>query len=118
MKRNEYVNVKLAPHEPSAAEQDNEAAEFYFDDEPLENILYGINGDGASVANLFPPDYSYLRKLETACGENEMVEIVATISELEESNVVLSLETCERIADLMTSIFPYYPDPVMTEDPF
>lgn len=106
----------LLSDQAAANKMDDKTAELYFDDEPLENVLYQKDAGSASCANLFLPSRRHIKNLEKACIGRNLPEIISAISELETNRIEISVETYKRIADLMAYVFPYYPNPIMSED--
>jgi tetratricopeptide (TPR) repeat protein len=98
------------------AENTNDPKEFLFDDEPLENILYGADLKGPSPANLFLPAWKNVRKILTACKEEKLTDIISAASELANSDIRISGEMCYQISEAIGRFFPYYPNPVMKQD--
>jgi tetratricopeptide (TPR) repeat protein len=98
------------------ADSAGDPKEFLFDDEPLENILYGAELKGPSPANLFLPAWKNVQKILTACKEEKITDIISTASELAGSDILLSQEMCYRISEAIGRFFPYYPNPVMKHD--
>ena len=93
-----------------------ESDAFYFDDEPLDRILYGKDGESPSQANLFLPGRRLLRKLNSIDGERKIAEIIIIAAEMARDDVLLSLETCREAADILGKVFPYYPCPAIKEN--
>jgi tetratricopeptide (TPR) repeat protein len=93
-----------------------EPTEFHFDDEPLDNILYGAELNEPSPANLFLPAWKNVRKILTACKAGNVTDIISAASELAGSDILLSGEMCYGISEAIGQLFPYYPNPVMKQD--
>ena len=89
---------------------------FYFDDEPLERILYGKDQGGPSTANYFLPTRIQLQNLIIACREKQIPGVIAAASEFEWTNMPLSAEVCHWIINEFCHFFPYLPNPVMKHD--
>ncbi len=95
---------------------DNEEAEFYFDDEPLERILYGTDLHGPSSAHLYLTGRKYVQKIITACREERVSDVISAAFELAGSGIAVSTEMHYKIAEAIGGFFPYYPNPVMKYD--
>ncbi|MBC8459568.1 MAG: tetratricopeptide repeat protein [Deltaproteobacteria bacterium] len=105
----DLLGVKDCPGE-------TQEGEFYFDDEPIERILYGAALRGPSPANLFLPAWKNVRGILTACKEGNVTDIISAASELAGSDILFSGEMCYRISEAIGQFFPYYPNPVMKQD--
>ena len=90
--------------------------EVFFDDEPLERILYGQDLPGPTRANLFYPASEYLRKILQAHQDGKMKELLENASELAGREHLMSLGMCFKLARIMRGIVPDYPNPILTYD--
>jgi len=95
---------------------DKQNQEFYFDDEPLERILYGAELNGPSPANLYAPSHKYVQKIITSCREQNLADLISALSALAEVGLLISIETCHQLVEAIGKLFPYYPNPVVIHD--
>jgi tetratricopeptide (TPR) repeat protein len=101
------------------AENPDPPLEIFFDDEPLERILYGQELQGPSRANLFYPatEYAkYARKILQARREGKVEDLLENASRLAGPEHPLSLGMCLELAGMMKAIVPDYPNPVLPHD--
>jgi tetratricopeptide (TPR) repeat protein len=99
-----------------AISDEGAAAEYFFDDEPLERILYGEGNQGPSSANLFWPARKYVQEIITACREGKVTDLISAASELVGNDFIISAEMCSGIVQAIGILSPYYPNPVMEHD--
>ena len=95
---------------------DNQNQEFYFDDEPLEHILYGAELNGPSPANLYAPSHKYVQKIITSCREQNLADLISALSALAEVGFLISTKTCHQLVEAIGYLFPYYPNPAVVHD--
>jgi tetratricopeptide (TPR) repeat protein len=95
---------------------DNKNQDFYFDDEPLERILYGDDLNGPSPANLYAPSHKYVQKIITSCKERNLADLISALSALAKDNLLISTGVCHLITDAIGELFPYYPNPIVVHD--
>jgi tetratricopeptide (TPR) repeat protein len=90
--------------------------EIFFDDEPLERILYGQELQGPTRANLFYPATELARKILRASLEGKMEDILENASRLAGPEHPLSLGVCFELTEIMRAIVPDYPNPILPFD--
>ena len=95
---------------------DSKNKDFYFDDEPLERILYGADLNGPSPANLYAPSHKYVQRIITSCKERNLTDLISALSALAKDNLLISTGVCHLITDAIGEFFPYYPNPVVVHD--
>jgi len=81
--------------------------ELYFDDEPMEQILYGKGTGGPfgpSLANLYLSTCRSLREIKHLCEEGKMSEAVELSAELGRSGVALCASHVMELNPLMSKI--------------
>lgn len=89
---------------------------FYFDDEPLEHILYGADFNGPTTANLYAASYKCVQNIIKACEENNLVDLSSAISELAEDHTNISIGMSHRIMAAISNYCPYCPNPAKNLD--
>jgi len=94
----------------------SELTEYFFDDEPIEQILYDKCPDGPTVANLYLQVREFVARIENACNEGHIHEAIAIAFELGRSGKPISLEVCSRLVVIMIGIVPSCPNPIITFD--
>jgi len=94
----------------------SELTEYFFDDEPLERILYDKSLEGPTVANLYLQVREFVARIENACNEGHIHEAIAIAFELGRSGKPISLEVCSRLVVIMIGIVPSCPNPIITFD--
>lgn len=93
-----------------------ESPEFFFDDEPLERILYGETIEGPTVANLYLQVREFVASIGNAYDEGNIQDAIGMASELGRSGNPISLEMCSRLVVIMKGIVPSCPNPIITFD--
>lgn len=106
----------LLGQRPFDKKTDDKEADYYFDDEPLDRILYGKDLSGPSPANLYLSARRSVEKIISSCREGKMIDAISAAFELGSSETPLSIEMCRVIANVMSEVFPYYPNPVIKYD--
>lgn len=89
---------------------------FYFDDDPLEHILYGADLNGPSPANLYAASYTHVQKIIKACEEKNLADLSSAISDLAEDHTNISIGMSHRIMATISNFFPYCPNPAKNLD--
>lgn len=98
------------------AESAEEAPEFFFDDEPLERILYGKDTDRPTRANFFLPALRCVQKIVQTYKNGDIQETLAGISDLGKKGYPVSIGTCFELASIIKRIVPHYPNPIISFD--
>lgn len=80
--------------------------EFYFDDAPIEAILYGGGGNaaGPSLANLYLGGCRSLQETARLCQEGKMSEAIESAAELGRSGMALSASHVFELDPLMSKL--------------
>ena len=94
----------------------SELTEYFFDDEPLEQILYDKCPEGPTVANLYLQVREFVARIENACNDGHIQDAIAIASELGRSGIPISIEVCSRLVVIMIGIVPSCPNPIITFD--
>lgn len=94
----------------------SESHEFFFDDEPLERILYDKSLEGPTVANLYLQVIEFVIQIENAYKNGHIQDVITKACELGRSFSPISLEICSRLVVIMKSIVPDYTNPIMIFD--
>ena len=97
----------------SGKDQDKDT-DFFFDDEPLEDILYGSRQGGPTTANLYGPGRKFMQEVISACNQGRRDDVIAAAGRLGDEDIMISAEMCSTLAGVIGSFFPYYPNPVMS----
>jgi tetratricopeptide (TPR) repeat protein len=97
-------------------ESSEEPHEFFFDDEPLERILYGEDRKGPTRANFFLPASVCKQKIVKAYKNGDLHGALSGISELGKKSYPMSIEACFELAAIISGIVPHYPNPVISFD--
>jgi len=97
-------------------ESTQEPLEFFFDDEPLERILYGEDTNGPTRANFFLPALTYKQKIVQAYRSGNIQETLAGMSEFGKKGYQISTGTCFELAFIIKGIVPQYPNPIISFD--
>lgn len=93
-----------------------EQLKFVFDDEPLENILYGKTRRGPSLANLYLPGQIFGRKILTAYEQDNIGELLETASWFSPDQHPLSLRMAVDLAKVFRALVPDVPNPILEHD--
>ncbi len=110
-----YIDQDVVPAILSSDVEDN-LIELYFDDEPLESILYGVNQRKPSPANLFRAARICINGVINSFNEGNVPKFIAAASALGNTDMEISAQTCSILAGAIGAFFPYYPNPVMPYD--
>ena len=97
-------------------ELNKDTSEFFFDDEPLEHILYDDSLKGRTVANLYLQVRESVIQIESAYNGDNIQDAIAMASELGRSGTPISQEMYLRLIRVMRTMVPDYPNPVMIFD--
>lgn len=100
----------------SLSEDPEEPLELFFDDEPLDGILYGKKLCGPTRANLFWPSREIVSKIIQADRKLDIKEILEGISELNTLGYPLSIEMCYELLSIAAKMVPNYPLPLIRYD--
>src|SRR3989304_10172872 len=94
----------------------SELTEYFFDDEPIERILYDKSPDRPTVANLYLQVREFVARIENACNDGHVQDAIAIAFELGRSGNPISLEMYSRLVVIMKGIVPSCPNPIITFD--
>jgi len=92
------------------------STEFVFDDEPLEQILYGKELGGPTSASLYLPALKYIQGISHALRNRKINDAAEKASELKEKGYPICAAMCFELASIIRDIVPAYPNPVMELD--
>lgn len=84
----------------------------YYDDEPLEHILYGEGYYTPEPAGIFLNTGRVVRRVCQAAANNDWPETIAAIRELASIGLPLSAEHCRIIIPVLYKFFPGCPKPL------
>jgi|APSaa5957512622_1039677.scaffolds.fasta_scaffold17201_2 tetratricopeptide (TPR) repeat protein len=101
---------------PRREERDKKSMEFVFDDEPLEQILYGKKLGGPTSANLYLPALKYIQGISRALTNRKIEEAAQKASELKEKGYSISAAMCFELGSIIQKIVPSFPNPIMKWD--
>lgn len=93
-----------------------EIPEFFFDDEPLEKLLYGEKQGEPTSANLYLATLKYVREIFHELNKGETQHVINIAAELGTSEAPISIKTCSMLAYVMRQIVPDFPNPVTEFD--
>jgi len=93
-----------------------EPEELFFDDQPLDCILYGKPVGSSTNANLFLPTLRDVRRIDKAVNGGNIPEAIKIASALSRSGVRFSKKVCSELAIIMYNIIPNYPKPKIEYD--
>jgi tetratricopeptide (TPR) repeat protein len=89
---------------------------FAFDDEPLDQILYGKKLGGPTSAGLYLPALEYVQGIGHALRNGKIEDAVEQASALREKGYAISAAMCLELASIMRDLVPDYVNPVMELD--
>ncbi len=90
--------------------------ELVFDDEPLEDLLYGKRERGPTSASLFIQSRKHLAGIQEAYKKGDIQAVIDESQKLVFAGCAISVGTCAQIAGIMRKIVPHIPNPVMRFD--
>jgi tetratricopeptide (TPR) repeat protein len=94
-----------------------DSSELFFDDEPIDNILYGAGqGEGPNRANLFRKGRFFVDKIVAAYDAGRTEDLICSALDLCGSGEELSSEMRRILAEVMLRFVPACPYPVMKYD--
>jgi len=85
------------------------ALELFFDDEPIELVLRGINSKGPNPANLFLPTEKRVASIRGALSAGYTEKALHEISEVGRAKLPISLKACFGLAEILEMIVPTHP---------
>jgi tetratricopeptide (TPR) repeat protein len=114
----------LNSHEDNKALSNNQPEkneDFFFDDEPMEKILYGKSPDiGPSAANLYLPEKKRMEEIISifkSCQiKDELMEAVRKVSFLDQSGIHMNIDMSHQLSFYMGELIPLYPNPQLDID--
>jgi tetratricopeptide (TPR) repeat protein len=89
---------------------------FFFDDEPLKDILYGKKGFGATLANKFLKASEYLEKINSPECRGNKPKTIKYLKDLSDKGHPISVGLCRELTTVLNSIIPIYPRPKNYKD--
>ena len=94
-----------------------DSKEIFFDDESLDDILYGTGqGKGPTMANLFRKGQFFVDKIVAAYGAGRAEDLICSAHDLCSSGEELSIEMNRTLVEVMCQFVPTCPYPVMKYD--
>ena len=109
--------IELLEHlEFSLRNDDQASAELYFDDEPLDRILYGSKKGGPTRANLYLPIMECIRKIRKAFAMGDIQAGLLIATECDQSGLFLTDTYCHKLVDLLGCLIPNCPNLVLEHD--
>ena len=90
--------------------------ELAFDDEPLEQVLYGKVRKDPTPANLYLPAIEYVQRIVQTYHEGKIQDVLEQASELSSKRYLLSTKMCCQLLIVMKGLVPCYPNPVLKFD--
>lgn len=101
----------------SQSEEMLDSSALFFDDEPLDDILYGAGqGKGPTRANLFRKGQFFVDKIVAAHRAGSPKDLICSAHDLCSSGEELSIEMNRTLAEVMCQFVPTCPYPVMKYD--
>ena len=98
-------------------EKVEKSGDFLFDDEPLEQILYGQNPNrGPTRANLYLSALECVRRIRRAYLDENIRDALEKAAELSSKAYPISKRMCFSLAVIMKGIVPNYPNPIIEFD--
>lgn len=96
--------------------ESGERAQFFFDDEPIDSILYGKRTNGPTQANLFLSVREQMQKIVKAYKDVDIQEAIRLSVEPGLMKHDISIGMCHEIAGIMRNIIPDYTNAVIKFD--
>ena len=90
--------------------------EMVYDDEPIENALYGKAGRGSTPVSLFAQSRKYLESIRAANGKSDVQAVIDAASALAASGSLISIGACFELAGILVRVVPQTPNPVIAFD--
>jgi len=90
--------------------------DFVFDDEPLDQILYGNRQVGPEPASLYLRALECVQKIRHALRNEKIEDAVEKLRGLGNRGYEISTSICFELVFIMKKIVPAYPNPVMEFD--
>jgi tetratricopeptide (TPR) repeat protein len=101
----------------SQSEDKLDNSEMFFDDEPIEDILYGAGqGNGPNRANLFRGGKVFVDKIVAAYRDDRAEDIISLAHDLVKSGEEISGDMSLKLLEVMSRFVPACPHPVMKYD--
>lgn len=95
---------------------DSKRPEIVFDDQPLECILYGQDGDGPTAASLFGRARELVGLIRDAYGAGDVGTVIDVCKVFAAGDISISSGMCFELAEVLTAMVPQYPNPVLRFD--
>lgn len=92
------------------------ASSLYFDDLPLEEILYGESQRDPTEAGLYCKNQHLVDNLIKAAGKNDYVGAIQAALQIEQQSFALSVPMCMKIARALGALIPVHPVPIIQAD--
>lgn len=86
--------------------------ELAFDDEPIEQLVYGAIGSGPTPADLFVREERTINQLCQVWKSGDLIRAVKQTKQVILNGVRLSLKACFDLLEILESIYPAYPGAV------
>lgn len=100
----------------SQGSPDDESGKFFFDDEPLEYVLYDKSSGGPTPANLYAAARDQVLSITKAWSEERIEDAVTAASALGQGETALSVVLYLQLAVVLARMIPSCPLPVMKWD--
>ena len=88
----------------------------FYDDEPLDQILYGEAGGGPAPASLFLSARRHVAAMRAAHASGDIPAMMDAAAALGADDSPVSVSMCLEIAYILTHAVPQIPDPVIAFD--
>lgn len=90
--------------------------ELFFDDLPLEHILYGERAEGPTQASIFREADVMVQEIIEVWSTGDMEKTIQKASQLPFDQMMPSLHACSKMREVLRSIVPNYPRPILGLD--
>ena len=88
-----------------------------FDDEPIEDVLYGTPGPGPTAADAFEGTRRMMDWLGRLAQRGELNEALGILKSLAAGPQPLSLRACLELVTILARLIPRVPCPILRHDP-
>jgi len=90
--------------------------ELFFDDLPLEHVLYGETAEGPTQASIFREADLMVQEIIEVWSMGDMEKTIQKASQLPLDQMMPSLHACSKMREVLRSIVPNYPRPILGLD--
>jgi tetratricopeptide (TPR) repeat protein len=102
--------------DPIGLKKKDKAFEFFFDDEPLESILYSHPSQGPTPANLYLTAQDDMKEIFASFEDDNIQTMIQKASELAMSGHKISMGMCYEILVIMKHIIPDFTNALIKFD--